>query len=177
MIFQALQSELFRFKFHFLGSKLQKIPELNLLRLNKSGRIQQSKWWEWTDESKAFGPSTFTQLERPYFLNTVHFHLNPKFTLYIRNGHMCKSPPRLLDDIIGKDQSDFSFEWNSLWKWWIEFILFIWIAQRNKKSFFAVIRIKIWSFQYIQSTVFENLTGAQRAGFIITRMSHSRDLF
>ena len=46
-----------------------------------------------------------------------------------------------------------------------------------KKSFFAVIRIKIWSFQYIQSTVFENLTGAQRAGFIITRMSHSRDLF
>jgi len=54
--------------------------------------------------------STFTQMERPHFLNTVHFHLNPKFTLYIRNGHMYNSPPCLLDDIIGKDQSDFSFE-------------------------------------------------------------------
>ena len=30
MIFQALQSEFFRFKFHSLGSKLQKIPEYNL---------------------------------------------------------------------------------------------------------------------------------------------------
>ena len=38
------------------------------------------------------------------------------------------------------------------------------IAQRNKKNLlFAVIKIKIWSFQYIQST--ENLTGAQRACF------------
>ena len=30
MIFQALQSELLRFKLHSLGSKLQKIPEFNL---------------------------------------------------------------------------------------------------------------------------------------------------
>ena len=35
------------------------------------------------------------------------------------------SPPCLLHDIIGTDQSDFSFVWNSLWKWWIDFILFI----------------------------------------------------
>ena len=31
MIFKALQSELFRLKFHFLESKLQKIPEFNLM--------------------------------------------------------------------------------------------------------------------------------------------------
>ena len=31
MFFQALQSELFRFKFHSLGSKILKIPEFNLL--------------------------------------------------------------------------------------------------------------------------------------------------
>ena len=31
MIFKALQSELFRLKFHFLESKLQKIPEFNLV--------------------------------------------------------------------------------------------------------------------------------------------------
>ena len=30
MIFQALHSELFRFKFHSLGSKIEKIPEFNL---------------------------------------------------------------------------------------------------------------------------------------------------
>ena len=31
MIFKALQSELFRFKFHSLSSKILKIPEFNLL--------------------------------------------------------------------------------------------------------------------------------------------------
>ena len=31
MIFEALQSELFRFKFHSLGSKILKIPEFNLV--------------------------------------------------------------------------------------------------------------------------------------------------
>ena len=30
MIFEALQSELFRFKFHLLGSKILKFPEFNL---------------------------------------------------------------------------------------------------------------------------------------------------
>ena len=55
---------------------------------------------------------------------------------------MYNSQACLLDDIIGKDQSDFSFEWNSLWKWWIEFILFIKIAQRNKKSFLQLLESK-----------------------------------
>ena len=32
MIFEALQSELFRFKFHSLGSKILKIPEFNLIK-------------------------------------------------------------------------------------------------------------------------------------------------
>ena len=31
MIFEALQSELFRFKFHYQGLKIQKNPEFNLL--------------------------------------------------------------------------------------------------------------------------------------------------
>ena len=30
MIFEALQSELFRFKFHSLGSKILKFPDFNL---------------------------------------------------------------------------------------------------------------------------------------------------
>ena len=39
MIFKALQSELFRLKFHFLESKLQKIPEFNL-------RMCKDFWWK-----------------------------------------------------------------------------------------------------------------------------------
>ena len=33
MIFEALQSELFRFKFHSLGSRILKFPEFNLLMI------------------------------------------------------------------------------------------------------------------------------------------------
>ena len=83
-------------------------------------------------------------LDRLLSLNTVHFHHNPKYTVHSTFviGHMYNSQACLLDDIIGKDQSDFSFEWNSLWKWWIEFILFIKIAQRNKKSFLQLLESK-----------------------------------
>ena len=34
MIFEALQSDIFRFKFHLLGSKILKIPEFNLTITN-----------------------------------------------------------------------------------------------------------------------------------------------
>ena len=34
MIFEALQSELFRFKFHSLGSKILKFPEFNLVMIH-----------------------------------------------------------------------------------------------------------------------------------------------
>ena len=33
MIFEALQFELFRFKIHSLGSKIQKFPEFNLVMI------------------------------------------------------------------------------------------------------------------------------------------------
>ena len=65
------------------------------------------------DTSKVEGPSESCPL---LFSWTVHFHPNrllqfdPKYTLCICNWHMYKSPPCLLDDIIGKDQSEFSFE-------------------------------------------------------------------
>ena len=51
-------------------------------------------------------------LDRLLSLNTVHFHHNPKYTVHSTFviGHMYNSQACLLDDIIGKDQSDFSFE-------------------------------------------------------------------
>ena len=41
MFFQALQSELFRFKFHSLESKIQKIPEFNLIICNLSRKLPE----------------------------------------------------------------------------------------------------------------------------------------
>ena len=48
MVFEALQSEIFRFKFHFLGSKLQKIPEFNLYYIiYKSKYLLKKIIFEW----------------------------------------------------------------------------------------------------------------------------------
>ena len=54
MIFEALQSELVRFDFHFLRSKLQKIPEFNL-------NIEQNSVFKSVDSNESGGhirPST-----------------------------------------------------------------------------------------------------------------------
>ena len=43
MIFEALQSEQFRFKFYSLGSKILKFPEFNLLIINLY-KVLVTKW-------------------------------------------------------------------------------------------------------------------------------------
>ena len=51
MIFETLQSQLIRFKFHSLGSKLQKIPEFNLFMsenslLERGQMPSPQKWYQ-----------------------------------------------------------------------------------------------------------------------------------
>ena len=55
MIFEALQSELVRFDFHFLRSKLQKIPELNLSMTTYETLLTVLWWTEWKYDSKPKG--------------------------------------------------------------------------------------------------------------------------
>ena len=60
MIFEALQSDLLRFKFHSLGSRILKFPEFNLLmeyfrRLNNQNRLSV------TDSTMSINSTTSTE--------------------------------------------------------------------------------------------------------------------
>ena len=71
MIFEALQSELFRFKFHTLSSKILKIPEFNLYMFQHHFEIH------WNGFSKSSTISNFEKLKtiflKPQFLSDMSF--------------------------------------------------------------------------------------------------------
>ena len=71
MILEALQSELFRFKFHILSSKILKLPEINVSMLHRLCKFSKSRILHFLGKSLTWN-STF-QIRNPkvYFDNIL----------------------------------------------------------------------------------------------------------